>query len=105
MRCLSVPLSSYDRRTIRGLASTHRRVVVDFGNVLTITGSGLDMIQDCVDLVESEGAVVVFAQCSKQIRSLLRIVRTMKTIPIFSSVRESLTFFTSPPKAVGHHAG
>ena len=105
LRCLDSRLSERDRRQVSDLLPKHRQVVLDFAEVATTNGAGLDMIADWVKLVHSAGNALVLAECSGPILSLLGILRISRTVPVVSSVHDALGYFEVGQKVLAQHAG
>jgi anti-anti-sigma regulatory factor len=105
LRCLDSRLSERDRRQVSDLLPKHRQVVLDFAEVATTNGAGLDMIADWVKLVHSAGNALVLAHCSAPILSLLGILRISRTVPVVSSVQDALGYFEVGQKVLAQHAG
>jgi len=105
LRCLDSRFSERDRRQVGDLLAKHRQVVLDFAEVATTDGTGLDMIADWVKFVQAAGSALVLAQCSAPILSLLGILRISKFVPVADNWRDALVHFEAGQKVIGRPAG
>jgi anti-anti-sigma regulatory factor len=105
LRCLDSRFSERDRRQVYDLLAKHRRVVLDFAEVATTNGNGLDLIADWVKFVQSAGTALVLAQCSGPILSLLGVLRISRAVPVVATMRDALACFEAGEQAIGQRAG
>jgi anti-anti-sigma regulatory factor len=103
-KSLDARLSERDRLQVTDLLVKYRQVVVDFAEIGTTNGTGLEMIADWIKFVQSAGNALVLAQCSRHIHSLLGILRISRVVPVVASLREALAYFEVGQKTVSHHA-
>jgi anti-anti-sigma regulatory factor len=95
-------LSERDRSQLNDLLAKYRQVVLDFAEVATTEGAGLNVITDWINLVQSAGRALVLAQCSRPIISILAILRISRVVPVVASLRDALAYFEAGQKALGH---
>ena len=93
LHSLDSRLSERERYQVNELLAKYRQVIVDFADVATTNGTGLDVIADWVRFVRSAGNALVLAQCSAAIVSLLRVLRISRVVPVIASLRDALDYF------------
>jgi len=95
LRSLDSRFSERDRQQVRELLQNYRQVVVNFEEVGSPSGAGLETVAEWVNLVRSTGSTLVLAHCSAPIRSLLNLLRISRIIPVAASVRDAVAYFDS----------
>lgn len=92
-RALDSRFSRRDSRDVEKLLTKHSRVILDLRAVATTNGSGLEMIAGWISCAESAGNSVVLAHCSRQIVSLMNILRTSQAARVVPSVSDAFACF------------
>ena len=92
------------RREVDDLLTVHRQVVLDLAEITTTAGMGLQVIVEWIKVSQSAGNVLVLAQCSRQMLSLLGILRISREVAVLANLQDAFAHFEAGVKAVGHHA-
>jgi anti-anti-sigma regulatory factor len=86
---LDSQFSRRDRRDVEALLTTHSRLILDLSAIATTNGTGLEMIADWISCADSAGNSLVLAHCSRQIVSLMSILRRSHVARVVPSVNEA----------------